>query len=187
MNVPPAIVQPVAVALAFRLDSVPFERTKPVVAGIATVDVVAATEEVPKARLNVLADEPLPKTSVASPVTVNVSPDEAYVTKAVALNVPPAIVQLRAVALASRLVSVPFESTIPVVAGIATVDVVAATEEVPKTRLNVLADVPLPKTSVASPVMVYVSPDEAYVTKAVPLNVPPAIVQLVAVAWAFRL
>ena len=125
------------------------------------MDVVAATAEFPKSRLKVLADTPLPKTSDASPVTVNVSPDEAYVTAAVALNVPPAIVQLRAIALAFRLVSVPFESTKPVEAGIATVDVVAATAEFPKTRLNVLAEVPVPKTSVASPVMVKVSPTEA--------------------------
>ena len=74
-----------------------------------------------------------------------------------ALNVPPAIVQPDAVALALRLVSVPFESTIPVEAGIATVDAVAATEVVPNTKLRVL---PEPKDWVASPVRVKVSPTE---------------------------
>ena len=67
------MVQPDAVALALRLVSVPPERIIPSVAGIATVDVVAATEEVPKTRLRVL---PEPKDSVASPVSVNLSPVE---------------------------------------------------------------------------------------------------------------
>ena len=67
------MVQPEAVALALRLVSVPPDRIIPVVAGIATVDVVAATEEVPKTRLSVL---PVPKDSVASPVSVNLSPTD---------------------------------------------------------------------------------------------------------------
>ena len=73
MKVPPAIDQPVAVALALRLVSVPLESTIPVVAGMATVDVVAATEEVPKIRLRVL---PEPNDAVASPLSVNRSPVE---------------------------------------------------------------------------------------------------------------
>ena len=67
------MAQPVAVALAFRLVSVPPERIIPADAGIATVDVVAATEDVPRTRLRVL---PEPKDSVASPVRVKRSPVE---------------------------------------------------------------------------------------------------------------
>ena len=151
---------------------------------MATVDVVAATEEVPRTRLRVFADVPLPKTSVALPVTVNFSgvaevpvTAAAYVTRAVPLNVPPAIVQLVAVASAFKLVSVPFERTRPVVA------TTPFSAVLPSFKLSVLA----PKTSVALPVTVNVSPDEAYVTKAIALNVPPAIVQFAAVAFAFRL
>ena len=67
------MAQPVAVALAFRLVSVPLESTIPVVKGIATVEVVAATEEVPKTSLSVL---PEPNDAVASPVSVKRSPVE---------------------------------------------------------------------------------------------------------------
>ena len=73
--------------------------TSPAVA--ATLFTVSAT--VPKTRLKVLAEVPVPNTSEALPVTVNVSPTDAYVTKAVALNRPPAIVQFAAVAFAFRL------------------------------------------------------------------------------------
>jgi hypothetical protein len=73
LNVPPAIAQPVAVALAFRLVSVPPDRIIPADAGIATVDVVAATEEVPKTRVRVF---PEPNEAVASPVSVKRSPVE---------------------------------------------------------------------------------------------------------------
>ena len=73
MNVPPAINQLAAVALAFRLVSVPADRIIPADAGMATVDVVGATEEDPKARLRVL---PEPNDAVASPLSVNRSPVE---------------------------------------------------------------------------------------------------------------
>ena len=73
MNVPPAINQLAAVALAFRLVSVPADRIIPADAGMATVDVVAATSEVPNTRLRVL---PEPNDAVASPVSVNLSPVE---------------------------------------------------------------------------------------------------------------
>ena len=73
MNVPPAMTQPVAVARAFRLVSVPPDRIIPADAGIATVDVVAATEEVPNTRLRFLPD---PNDAVASPVSVKRSPVE---------------------------------------------------------------------------------------------------------------
>ena len=73
--------------------------TKPVVA--ATLFVVSAA--FPKTRFKVLAEVPVPKTSEALPVIVNASTDDAYVTKAVALNRPPAIVQFAAVAFASKL------------------------------------------------------------------------------------
>ena len=52
----------------------PLERIIPADAGMATVDVVAATEDGPNTRLSVL---PEPNDAVASPVTVNVSPADA--------------------------------------------------------------------------------------------------------------
>ena len=152
MNVPPAINQPVAVALAFRLVSVPADRIIPADAGMATVDVVAATEEVPKTRLKVLAAVSVPKTADALPVTVNVSgvavpPDPvaaAYVTNAVALNAPPAIVQLEATPNAFKLVSTPLEITRPVVAA------TPFSAVFPSFKLSVLT----PKTAEALPVTV---------------------------------
>ena len=69
----PEIVQLFAVAFAFRLLNVPPEITRPVVAGIATVVAVAATAALPKVMLSDFCEAPVPKTSLAFPVTVSFS------------------------------------------------------------------------------------------------------------------
>ena len=103
----------------------------------------------------------------------------AYTTVAVALKLPPAMVQLLAMAVAFRLVRAPLLSTRP------------AVPLPPSTRLRLLAEDPVPNTSLAAPVTVRVSGASpaaaAYVTVAVALKLPPAMVQLLAVAAAFRL
>ena len=195
LKFPPATVQLAAVASAVRLYRTPFSMTSPAVAGTLW----AASARFPSARLSVFCDEPAPKTSVAFPVSVNVSgvavlPDPvaaAYVTSAVVLNVPPATDQFVAIASAVRLNRAPFSITSPVVAG----TLFAGSARLPSARLSVFCDDPVPKTSVAFPVRVNVSgvavlPDPlaaAYVTSAVVLNRPPATDQFVAVPSAVRL
>ena len=91
------MIQLAAVAVAFRLVSFPLLITRP------------AVPPPPSTRLRLLAELPEPNTSLAPPVTVSVSgvvpAAAAYTTVALALKVPPAIVQLLAVAVALRLVS----------------------------------------------------------------------------------
>ena len=184
LNVPPPSAQPpCAVAWAVRLEIVPPVMIRP--ADAARLRFRFA--ELPSTRLRVL----LPNVSVALPVTVSVSLDAVYVTRAVVLNVPPATDQFAAVASAVRLNRTPFSITRPDVAGM----LFAGSARLPSARLSVFCDDPVPKISVAFPVRVSVSgvaklPDPlagAYVTSAVVLKLPPATVQFVAVASAVRL
>ena len=157
LKVPPATFQLVAVAVAFRLVSWPPVSTKP---GLAVVPSVSARVLLPL------------KTSVALPESDRISPLAVYWVLAVALKVPPAIVQLVAVAVALRLVSWPPVRTRP---GLAVV---------PKVSVRVL---PPLKTSDAVPESASRSLEAVYWVLAVALKVPPATFQLVAVAVALRL
>ena len=66
---PPATVQFAAVPSAVRLDSAPFLKTIPVVAGT----LFAGSARLPSDMLSVFCDDPVPNTSDAIPVTVTVS------------------------------------------------------------------------------------------------------------------
>ena len=122
LKVPPATVQPEALAVALRLVSVLLVSTSP---GLA---------ELPSVRPSVL---PPLNTSVALPYTLSWSFEEVYwVLMVGALKVPPAMVQLVTLAVALRLLSVLLVSTSP---GLA---------ELPSVRPSVL---PPLKTSVALP------------------------------------
>ena len=159
LNVPPATDQLVAVAVALRLVSLPPVSTRP---GLAVVPSVNAS------------DLPPLKTSLAEPAILRLSLEEVYwVVTLVALKVPPATVQLAAVAVAFRLSSWPPVSTRP---GLAFE---------PRVRARVL---PPSKTSLALPEILNWSLEEVYwAVTLVALKVPPATVQLVAVAVALRL
>ena len=132
LNVPPATLQLVALAVALRLVNWPPVSIRP---GLVVV---------PRVRVRVL---PPLKTSVAVPESASTSPVAEYWVLAAALKVPPATVQLVAVAVALRLVSLPPVSTRP---GLAVV---------PRVSVRVL---PPLKTSVAVPESASTSPVAEY-------------------------
>ena len=132
LKVPPPTVQPVTLALAFKLVRLPPLSTRP---GFTAF---------PSVRARVL---PPLNTSVADPYTLKMSPAEEYwVVTVVALKVPPPTAQLLAVAVAFRLVRLPPLRIRP------------GLVSVPRVRPRILAVVPVPKTSVAEPETLSTSP-----------------------------
>ena len=124
LKVPPPTVQPLAVAVAFKLVRLPPLSTRP------------GFESLPRVRPRVLP--PLNR-SVAEPDMLSTSPVAVYWVLPVALNVPPPTVQPVAVAVALRLVRLPPLRIRPGFAAD------------PRVRPSVLAVVPVPKTSLAVP------------------------------------